>query len=452
MSLEAVTRALDGIAVSTDPNFVRAKSKDFYWYSPVLKRKLADKVGDAVVTPRNEDEVLRAVRACVAAKMPLTVRGAGTGNYGQAIPLEGGVVLDMTQMKAVKRLEPGMARVEAGLKLVDLDQEARRLGWEIRMFPSTKRTATAGGFIAGGSGGVGSITYGQLRDRGNVNALRVVTMEAEPRVLELRGDDVQKANHAYGTNGIITELELPLGPAYAWIDSVVTFGDFMDAARFALALGESDGIAKKLATPMAWPVTAYFKRLTGIPAGAHSVLTMVAEPSLETFDTLVSAHQGAVVYRAPSDDLGRTQPLYEYTWNHTTLHAIQMDPSITYLQCLYPADRHLELIEHMYRHFGDEVMMHLEVIRAAGKVTCSGLPLVRFSTEARLEEIIGYHEARGVRIANPHTYILEDGGRKVINHEQLEFKRMVDPHGLLNPGKMRAWLEGGSARMTTSHR
>jgi hypothetical protein len=39
----------------------------------------------------------------------------------------------------------------------------------------------------------------------------------------------------------------------------------MDAARFAQALGESDGIVKKLITPMAWPVTSYFKRLTGIP-------------------------------------------------------------------------------------------------------------------------------------------------------------------------------------------
>jgi FAD/FMN-containing dehydrogenase len=44
-------------------------------------------------------------------------------------------------------------------------------------------------------------------------------------------------------------------------------------------------------------------------------------------------------------------------------------------------------------------------------------------------------------IANPHTYILEDGGMKSINVEQLQFKELVDPYGLLNPGKMRAWLE-----------
>jgi FAD/FMN-containing dehydrogenase len=443
VNVAAFTRALDGVTVVTDPNVVRVKSKDFYWYSPVLKRKLVDKFGDLVVCPRSEDEVVRVARACVEGKVPLTVRGAGTGNYGQAVPLEGGVILDMTLMKSIKWLRPGMARVEAGLKLVDLDAEATPRGWELRMFPSTKRTATVGGFIAGGSGGVGSITYGQLRDRGNVNALRVVTVEREPRVLELRGDDVQKATHAYGTNGIITELEIPLGPAYRWIDSLVTFDDFMAAARFALALGESDGIVKKLVTPMAWPVTTYFKRLTGIPDGAQSVITMVAEPSLDTFDALVRTHGGTLVSRAPSEDVGVTPPLYEYTWNHTTLHAIKIDPSITYLQAQFPPGRNLELIEHVYRQFHDEVMLHLEAIRIAGKVTFSSLPLVRFTTEARLEAIIRAFEAQGIGIANPHTYILEDGGRKVINQEQLDFKRMVDPHGLLNPGKMRAWLESG---------
>ena len=175
-AVDGLLAELQGLAVESQPQKVRRRSRDFYWYSPVLKRQLDDKVGDLVVTPRSEAEVLRVARACVAAKVPLTVRGAGTGNYGQAVPLEGGVILDMTSMKAVRSLAPGMARVEAGLKLVDLDHEARRQGWEIRMFPSTKKTATVGGFIAGGSGGVGSITYGQLRDRGNVNALRVVTM------------------------------------------------------------------------------------------------------------------------------------------------------------------------------------------------------------------------------------------------------------------------------------
>jgi hypothetical protein len=44
-------------------------------------------------------------------------------------------------------------------------------------------------------------------------------------------------------------------------------------------------------------------------------------------------------------------------------------------------------------------------------------------------------------IANPHTFILEDGGMKSVNLEQLQFKELVDPLGFAEQGKMRAWLE-----------
>jgi len=80
-------------------------------------------------------------------------------------------------------------------------------------------------------------------------------------------------------------------------------------------------------------------------------------------------------------------------------------------------------------------MMHLEFFRVNGRVIPGALQLVRYTTEERLNEIIRYHEAKGVSIANPHTYIIEDGGRKVIDPEQLKFKEMVDPYGLMNPGK-----------------
>ena len=62
--------------------------------------------------------------------------------------------------------------------------------------------------------------------------------------------------------------------------------------------------------------------------------------------------------------------------------------------------------------FPDEVLSHLEFIRFAGKVTCSALPVVRYTTEERLNEIIDLHESHGVFIANPHVYTLEDGSRQ----------------------------------------
>lgn len=440
--LPALLADLHGLELITDPAQIAKLSSDCYYFSPVLQPLLGDKRGDVVVRAASEAEVLRVAEVCVRHQVPITVRGAGTGNYGQCMPLAGGVILDLTRMQTVKWIQPGTACVEPGVKLAAIDKQARDIGWEIRMAPSTYRTATIGGFIAGGSGGIGSITYGQLRDRGNLLALRVVTMEAQPRVIELRGDDVQQVNHAYGTNGIITELEIPLAPAYAWAEAIVAFPDFMTAARFGQTLAHSDGMIKKLVTVCADPIPTYFTALrSSIPAHHHAILVMVAECCLESFRELVQEFGGQLCYEKTAQEAAKGITLMEYSWNHTTLHARCVDSSLTYLQTLFPADPDLKLVERMYYHYGDEVIMHLEFARAMGTMHPIGLQVVRYTTEERLNQIIAEHEAQGAIIFNPHTYILEDGGMKTVDVAQLAFKEQVDPYGLLNPGKMRAWLE-----------
>ncbi len=138
-------------------------------------------------------------------------------------------------------------------------------------------------------------------------------------------------------------------------------------------------------------------------------------------------------------DLKGLPPVFELSWNHTTLRALRVDPTFTYLQTLYPFPNQLDLVERIHARFGDEVPAHLEFVRFDGKVTCFGLPLVRFTTEERLEEIIAIHEEMGAPIFNPHRYTLEEGGMKQTDAVQLAFKREADPQGLLNPGKMIAW-------------
>ncbi|MCX7594387.1 MAG: FAD-binding oxidoreductase [Fischerella sp.] len=434
--LEALINSLSGIEIISDSEQVAKLSQDYHTFSPVLVPKLAGKLGDIAIRPANEQEVLKVAANCAKYRIPVTVRGAGTGNYGQCVPLHGGVILDMTRMQEIRWVKPGVARVEAGVKLAALDKKAREIGWEMRMIPSTYRTATIAGFVAGGSGGIGSIQYGLLGDRGNLLALRVVTLEDEPRLIELRGDDVQKVNHAWGINGIITEVEIPLGPAYPWTEVIVTFDEFMAAAKFGQALADADGMIKKEIGIFASPIPQYFTPLRQyIPDGTHAALLLIAEPSLELLPGLVQQHGGKITYQKSAQAPGKSANLLEFTWNHTTLHARTVDTSITYLQSIFPADKNLKLVEQMYHHYGDEVMMHLEFIRVNGKAIPAALQLVRYTTEERLNEIIRAHEEQGVFIANPHTYIIEDGGRKVIDPEQLKFKEMVDPYGLMNPGK-----------------
>ncbi len=426
-----------------EQSLVRQKSRDFYWYSPILKRQLNKHFGDLIAIPKDEAEVVKVAAACARRRIPLTVRGAGTGNYGQAMPLAGGVILDMTAMDRIVSLDAGALKVQPGIKLIDLEAQTVPQGWELRFHPSTRRTATIGGFIAGGSSGIGSINFGVLRDRGTVRALRVVTVEETPRIVVLEGDDVQKVVHAYGTNGIVTELDIALARTWPWAECIASFKDFMGAVRFAQALGEADAIVKKEVAPVDWGAAKHFKPLLGhLREGEAIVILTIAEPSLEPFKDLLAEHGGTCVFERPmGDGAGDIPPLYEFTWNHTTLQVLKTDKTITYLQTLFPPPDHVKLVEKMWKHFGDEVVMHLEFVRLQGKIACFGLQIVRYTTPERLKEIIDFHNANGCPIFDPHTFLLEDGGMRVVDEAQYEFKRAADPHGLLNPFKMRAWAE-----------
>ena len=440
-NLGALLDALGDIPVVTDAATVRKRSRDFFWYSPILNAQLHGKSADVLVSPRTEAEVMRVAAACARFGVPITPRGAATGNYGQAVPLHGGVLLDLSGLTEVEWVRGGVVRCGPGLVMSELDALLAPQGLEQRLHPSTKRRATVGGFVAGGSGGIGSITYGGLREPGNIRAARIVTVEPEPRAIELRGDAAQKVNRAYGTTGIITALEMPLAPAWPWVEMIVAFDDFAGAMAFGHAAALADGIVKKLVAPIAWPLPSFFGEVRPFcPEGRAVLIAMVAEASVESFKALLGGAGEITLERPASDAPGQT-PLYEYTWNHTTLQMLKADRGVTYLQCLFPHDRVLESVAEMCAMFPEELLGHCEFIRFGGRVTASALPVIRFSTPERLDAIMALHERHGVMIANPHVMTLEDGSRhKRADADQIGFKREVDPMGLLNPGKMRSFV------------
>ncbi len=444
--LAAFRTAIDGLKVEDNPAIVKQKSRDFFWYSPVLKRQLDAVSGDLVVIPQSEAEVARVLAAAYAHDVPVTVRGGGTGNYGQAMPLSRGVILDLTALNRVLSVRPGAVVAEAGAILSTIDEEARtRSGQELRMHPSTYRTATVGGFIAGGSGGIGSIKWGGLRDPGNVIRLKVWTLEETPKVIELTGEDVQKVVHAYGTNGVVTEVEMPLTAAMDWVDALVSFDDFLDAARFADALGNQDGILVKEIGVIDAPLPHdYFLRHRKFLARTDAVVAvMVADIGMAAFADFVARSRGArLAFRsdtASAEDKRGLPPVAELVWNHTTLRGLRVEPGITYLQVLFPFPGQLAAIAKVRPLLGDDVVEHLEFVRFDGRVTCFGLPVIRYTTDERLDEIVRIYEDNGCPVFNPHAYTLEEGGMKQTDAVQLAFKRQADPKGLLNPGKMIAW-------------
>lgn len=432
--------------VTESPRIARL-SQDFSWFSPVLKRQLAGKVADAVVRPRNEEEIRRLVALCARLRIPVTIRGTGTGNYGQAVPLQGGVVLDMTGYNQFLWARNGAARAQAGIRLSDLEKETRAAcGMELRCMPSTFRSATLGGLFGGGFGGIGSINHGPLAARGNILGIKAITIEEEPQLVELRGSEALAMHHLWGTNGLVLEVELALAPAVDWQEHLVVFDEFDAALDFGNALASCPGIAKREVAFLAAPIPEYMKPLAEyLPVGCHAIVLAIAPSSEAAMLELAGLHGGKATYRKDAEEIARThRTLLEYTWNHTTLMAFKVDKGITYLQSAFVAGQHLEQVRRMEKLLAGEVQMHAEFIRNIdGQVTCTALQIVKFTTEERLQEIMALHRANGVRINDPHVHIVEDGkAGGALPQAVLDVKKRFDPHGLLNPGKVRAWMGG----------
>lgn len=450
-ALAALRAELADLTLYDDAPSLRMHSRDFFWFSPVLKPDLEGKQAELVVLPRDKAELRRVASACARHRVPVTVRGGGTGNYGQAVPLEGGVVLNMTRLNRIVSTRLGAGRFEAGANMLDIDKGLAPLGQELRMHPSTRAQATIGGFVAGGAAGAGSCTWGQIDNLGAVIAVEVMTVEPEPRLIELRGPDILKVMHAYGVNGIITEVEVPLAPAHDWAERIAIFDTLQKAAEFGQAFTECDGIAKKLVSIHDPRIAPYLRRLAPwLGDNKAFAILMVSEPQGDELDRLVAQMGGTVTFARGAAEAraaafgehrekGAPGPLYEYTWNHTTLHALKVDPSITYLQLRFPPLRNLELLAWAERHFHEDVLFHIEFQRRQGKVYHSSLPLVRFTTAERLHEIMAQADAAGIQVSNPHSWVLNNAGWKQIDAPQPEFKRLADPLGLMNPGKLLGW-------------
>jgi FAD/FMN-containing dehydrogenase len=429
----------DATRVLTQPQVVERLSRDFYWYSPVLKPLLDGKHADVVVQPVTADEICAVLRYCYEKDVPVTVRGSGTGNYGQAVPLKGGVVLDLQRMDVIEGIsEEGVAVCQPGVKLGALENEARERGWELRCYPSTIAKASLGGFLGGGSGGIGSVAHGGLRDFDTVRAFEVVTMEPKPRVVKHEGSAVHDVLHAWGTNGVMTRIWFALTPVVEWAQVVVNFPAFDAAYDFSETIARGDAWTKRLVTVFEWPIPSFFAPVKQLALeGQTSIYFLIAEMQREALAELARPAGGIVSYAEPYAGLKSSPLLSDYTWNHTTLWAMKADPEYTYLQCGFDVGTSRQQIALLKSKYGPDFLLHMEWMKnGAGVVFPGAIPVVRFTTAERLNEMIAYCREIGVFVANPHVNNVEGGGRYREDNVQLQTKHRYDPKGLMNPGKM----------------
>ena len=420
-------------------------SKDCYHFSPVLIPQLDGRAADVIARPQNQEQLRQLISWAAEHRVPVTPRGAGTGNYGQGVPLNGGLMINTKDLNQIVSLTKDEARAEAGVILQEIERQAATVGAELRCFPSTVPTSSTGGFITGGSGGIGSIEWGMLRETDNVRHARILTVEEEPRVLDLPREDLDGVLHNCGLTCFVAEVTLALAPKRQWYQYVIAFDDFYRALAGAQELAENTSFKKRLVTAFEWPVPTFFVPLHkrgAFPEGC-SVVFLYADQPPSTIEPIAARLGGKVSFmEEPRSDAKRGTQIYDYTWNHTTQRALKADPAYTYLQDRFELDRVVEQVRERKRHF-PEMLEHIEFTRGGGQVIAGGLSLLRFESEARLNDLMAYCEADDILIANPHTYYLDDDSRWY-GEAFLRCKQDWDPHNLLNPGHLHA-LEDAAA-------
>ncbi len=192
---------------------------------------------EIVVQPRSTEQVSKLMKLANSLKIPVVPRGAGTGLCGGAVPLKGGMVMDLTRMNKIKeiRVEDLYCVCEAG---VVYDQLQKALGPYKFTFPPTPGSAeacTIGGMVSTNASGMRAIKYGGTRDY--VLGLEVVLPTGE--IMQLGTRTLKNACGyqldrlfvgAEGTLGVITQVTLKIVPKPKKMAMIIAGFDTLEKA------------------------------------------------------------------------------------------------------------------------------------------------------------------------------------------------------------------------------
>ena len=439
---QAIAKKLTPVEVISEAVLVKKRSRDFFWYSPILNDELRRCFGDLVAVPKTPDQMKRCLKVAYNENVPVVLRGGGTGNYGQAVPVDGGLIIETTGMKRVLEIGDGFVRVEAGALMVDINKALRETGQEMAMFPSTQDIATIGGFVAGGSVGIGSLATGALREPGNLIALKALSVEAEPEEYNFEGEDVLKIHHAWGLNGAITEVTLRTVPTRNWVAVMATFENYEGAYAAGYAVATSDDLEPKMASVVDARITEYFPSLKGHIRQNHDLLACYLPAEHVDVAKSLIASLGGKTELAMDDEKREAADIphvFEFCYNHTTLQVLKSDRSATYQQVGVPNPSDAKAIRDLRQDLGGDVWTHHEFFRLGGKVVAIDIPIIWFSGAERLDEINSTYERHGFPIYDAHINKVEGGGLHNADYAHLAWKKRLDPKGLLNSSKSAAW-------------
>ena len=389
--------------------------------SPVIVEQLPLGLADLVAWPAGAGQIAATVAAAVRHGVPVTPRGKGTGNYGQAIPMRGGLVLDTTRARAIVEVGSGYATVEAGVAMAAIEHAANETGQQVLMYPSTANS-TIGGFRSGGSGGTGSIRHGMLH-QGFALALDVVHATGDGTLVHVEGADAEPYIHNYGTAGIIARATVRLEPLQEWRGFFASFDTFEQALSVIRAFGDLEPTPRLVSADPA-PLAATLPADPGIPAGRASLRGILDLASLGDATALVESAGGRVeIVREGAQAMLKISRM---SYNHPVEWLQKAHPGV-YFHVEVSGDALVDRIAEVEAVYPGG-MLHIE----AQKGRPIGMLVGEYVGAAEVYAGFGRLTALGVGFHNPHQWFVDYEPERTA-----ALAATTDPHGLLNPGKLR---------------
>ncbi|MEN0015585.1 MAG: FAD-binding oxidoreductase [Solirubrobacteraceae bacterium] len=405
---------------------IRAREKaslDGSAMSPVISGQYPLGLADLVAFPASADEIAVVVAAAVRHGVPITTRGKGTGNYGQAIPMYGGLVLDTSKASAIVEVGDGLITAEAGARMIAMETAARATGQQLWMYPTTA-PSTVGGVLGGGSGGTGTIVHGS-NWMGFVDALDVVHATPEPTMTHVQGADAQPYVHTYGVGGVIARATVKLEPLQDWRCLYASFDDFHDAFAVLRQLRALEPAPRLVSSDPPRIVNA-LPDDAAIPKDRASLRVILDHRTLDEASALITAAGGAIhdVREGPQAPMA----LSMLSYNHPVWWLMQREPG-QWFHIEVAGEALIDRIDEVHRVL-PEAVLHIE----AGHTVPIGMLAAKYAFPDQVHEGMAALAELGVGSHNPHQWFVD---RDVETVQAVA--RRTDPDGLLNPGK---WAEG----------
>lgn len=405
--------------VSTDARMLERVSVDGARMSPVISELLPLGIAEIVAFPTTAEQIAEVVQAAVAKGVPVTPRGKGTGNYGQAIPFSGGLVLDMSRARSIVEVGHDTITADAGAMMAQLEQAAAEHGRQLWMYPSTLNSSV-GGFLAGGSGGTGTIAHGANHE-GFVAALDVVHADGGGLV-HVEGEDAQLYVHNYGTAGIIARATVRTEPLVAWRALYASFPEFSGSLSVIRELGRLDP-SPRLVSADTIPVTAALPDDDAIPKGWSSLRAIMHPDALDRAVSMIETAGGRIEeIREGAQASARLSTL---SYNHP-IEWLQKSRPGFYYHLEVGGDILVDDIDLVHDTIGDG-LLHIE----AGHTVPIGMLAAEYTGPEEVAAAIERLTAIGVGVHNCHQWNVDFELPRTV-----ELAKTTDPGGLLNPGKL----------------